>query len=185
MPLALAFALAVNLLLITRFLYPEWLSGILVRLACWVGLGAWLFWVLRSVKELPELLQPRAVSDQPDRFPEARCAYLRGEWEEAEGVLAEVLAIESRDPPALLLLAGVYRHTERWEAAERLLEEIGRLEAADAWWLELEMEWKRLRRQAPDSGAASPDSEAAAPDSEAASSASGAGDGEPQAAQVA
>lgn len=170
MPLAVAFALAVNLLLITRFLYPEWLSGILVRLACWVGLAAWLFWVIRSVRELPELLQPRRVSDQPDRFPEARAAYLRGDWNEAEGLLADVLAIEARDPPALLLMAGVYRHTERWDAAERLLEEIGRLEAADSWSLELEMEHNRLRRQRtsqePDSasGEASDDAAPAEPE---------------------
>ena len=46
-------------------------------------------------------------------FPQARTAYLRGDWAEAEGLLTDVLAIEPRDPPALLLLTGVYRHTGR------------------------------------------------------------------------
>jgi hypothetical protein len=46
----------------------------------------------------------------------------------------------------LLLLCGVYRHTGRLEAAERLIEEIRLTEAADRWWLEVSAEEKRLRR---------------------------------------
>ena len=57
-----------------------------------------------------------------------------------------MLAIEPRDPPALLLLTGVYRHTGRLEAAELLLREVSRLEVADAWVLEIETESKRLTR---------------------------------------
>ncbi len=151
LPTAITFAVAVNLVLITRFLYPEWLSGLLVRLAFWVGVVAWLVWVIRSIRELPELIAPRLVSDQPDRWPEARSAYLAGSWSEAEGLLSDVLAVEPRDPPALLLLAGVYRHTARLNAAEELLEQISRLEAADPWWLEREAECRRLERDRGDS----------------------------------
>ena len=50
------------------------------------------------------------------------------------------------NPPALLLLTGVYRHTGRLEAAEVLLQEISRLEVADGWLLEIETESKRLAR---------------------------------------
>lgn len=146
LPAAIAFTVAINLGLVTRFLYPEWLSGILVRVACWVGLIAWGVWVVRSVKELPELIAPRTVSEDPDVFPEARAAYMAGNWHEAEGMLSDVLAVEPRDPPALLLLAGVYRHTGRFDAAEQLLEQIARVEAADGWWLERESEQRRLER---------------------------------------
>ena len=67
-------------------------------------------------------------------------------WVLAEDLLQQVLSIESRDPPALLLLAGVLRHTGRFESAELLAVEIGRLEVADAWRLELVAEQNRLRR---------------------------------------
>lgn len=146
LPAAVSFALAVNLLLVTRFLYPQWLTGTLVRLACWVGVAAWLFWVVRSIKELPELIEPRKASDLPDPFPEARAAYLAGQWAEAEALLADVLGVEPRDPPALLLLSGVYRHTGRLEAAAEVLQQLARLESADAWWLEREAEQRRLGR---------------------------------------
>jgi thioredoxin-like negative regulator of GroEL len=145
-PTAMAFAVALNLLLVTRYLYPEWLSSGLVTMAFWVGIVVWGFCVIRSVRELPLLISPRRVSDDPDRFPEAHAAYLRGEWREAEKLLTEVLAIEPRDPPALLLLAGIYRQTDRLEAAELLLSEIRRLEVADHWWLEVDAETRRWQR---------------------------------------
>lgn len=95
---------------------------------------------------MPLLLNPRRASGQPDRFVEAHQAYLRGQWAEAESLLSDCLGIENRDPPSLILLCGVYRHTARLEAAERLLEEIRLTEAADRWWLEVAAEQKRLER---------------------------------------
>jgi hypothetical protein len=146
LPTALAFAAAANFLLVAKFVYPELLSSGLVRMAGWVGVAIWLFCVVRSVREMPLLLNPRRASGQPDRFAEAHQAYLRGQWAEAESLLSDCLAIENRDPPALILLCGVYRHTARLEAAERLLEEIRLTEAADGWWLEVAAEQNRLER---------------------------------------
>ena len=146
LPTAIAFTLALNWLLLTTFLYTEWMSGILVRMACWIGVAAWVFFVVRRCRELPTMIAPRTVSDQPDRFSEAQAAYLRAEWGDAEEWLQCVLAIEPRDPPALLLLAGVFRHTERYEAAELLTTELSRLEIADGWHLELAAETNRLQR---------------------------------------
>lgn len=146
LPAAIAFTGALNFLLVTRYLYPGWMASGLVSLGFWIGVIAWLFYVIRAAREVPQLIAPRMVSDAPDRFPEARTAYLAGQWAEAERLLTEVLAIEPRDPPALLLLTGVYRHTERLEAAEILLQEIVKLEVADHWWLEAEAEARRLKR---------------------------------------
>lgn len=115
-------------------------------MAGWVGVAIWLFCVVRSLREMPLLLNPRRASGQPDRFVEAHQAYLRGQWAEAESLLSDCLAIENRDPPSLILLCGVYRHTARLEAAERLLEEIRLTEAADGWWLEVAAEQNRLER---------------------------------------
>lgn len=166
LPAALAFAIALNLILVAKFIYPEWLSLGLVRLAGWLGLAAWAYLSLKSIRELPNLLVPRAASKTPDRFMDAHLAYLRGQWREAEACLTDCLAVENRDPPALLLLAGVYRHTRRWDAAERLLDEIRLTEAADRWWLEVETERKRLDRDRdrdPDVGPAAIGAATAAP----------------------
>jgi hypothetical protein len=146
LPAAMVFAVALNLLLIMRFMYPEWLSGILVRMACWIGVAAWAFFVIRSFKELPEILTPRQVSEEPDRFQDAQHAYLMNRWETAEKYLMKVLAIEPRDPPALLMLSGVYRHTDRVESAQLVVTELGRLEIGDTWALEIEAEALRIER---------------------------------------
>ena len=146
LPAAIAFGIALNWLLLTTFLYTEWMSGHLVRMACWIGVAAWAFFVVQRFRELPALIAPRAVSDEPDRFGDAHTAFLRAEWDSAEEMLQEVLAIEPRDPPALLLLASVYRHTNRLDSAEVLINEISRVEVADAWHLELEAEKNRLER---------------------------------------
>lgn len=146
LPSAIGFAVAINLLLISRYIYPELLPSSLVSMAFWLGCIAWIFYVVRSIRELPALLAPRTIAEEPDRFAEARDAYLAGEWEAAEKLLTSVLAIEPRDPPALLMLTGVYRHTDRLEGAEMLLEEISRLEVADTWWLEVNAEARRLQR---------------------------------------
>ena len=146
LPAAFAYTLVVNLILVARYLYPGWIHGGLVSLAFWGGLITLFFYIIRTARELPGLINPRETSEEPDQFPDARIAYLGGRWEEAEGLLTDVLAIEPRDPPALLLLTGVYRHTGRLEAAEVLLREISRLEVADGWLLEIETESKRLTR---------------------------------------
>ena len=146
LPVAIGFAIAVNFVLITRFLYPGWLPSGLTAMAFWVGIVAWGFLVVRSFRELPELVAPRQVSEEPDVFSAAQLAYLQGEWPQAERLLNTVLAIEHRDPPALLMLAAVYRHTGRIESAELLIDEIERLEAADPWFLEVKLEKQRLDR---------------------------------------
>lgn len=146
LPTAMTFALAVNFLLVARFIYPEWLASSLVRTAGWIAVVIWLVCVFRAARAMPELLYPRQVSQVPDRFAEAHQSYLQGAWVEAESLLTDCLAIENRDPPALLLLSAVYRHTGRLEAAGRLLDEVRLLEAADRWWLEIDSEQRRLGR---------------------------------------
>jgi hypothetical protein len=146
LPTAIAFALAVNALLIARFIYPEWLTLSLVRIAGWVGLIAWFYCTIKNIRELPGLIHPRKISDKPDRFADAHFAFLRSDWARAEMLLKECLAVEERDPPALLLLAAVYRHTGQLELARCCIDTLRITEAADRWWLEVDAEEKRLLR---------------------------------------
>lgn len=146
LPAAVMFAICLNFLIVARFIYPEWLVPALVRVACWVGVGVWGMLVVRAAGRLPALIHPRATSDSPDAFPQARQHYLRGQREEAEAVLVGCLEIDPRDSQAMLLLACIYRQTGRFEAAQRCLDQIGRLETGDGWWLECAAERERLRR---------------------------------------
>lgn len=146
LPVAIGAGLWLNLLLVTRYIYPQWVSGMLVTMAIWISFALWGFFVFHRIRDLPTLLQPRTNSDVPDLFPEARDNYLSGKWSEAEKLLLRVLAIQPKDPPALLLLSGVYRHTARPDNAKCLMKELSRLEIADGWWLEIEAELKRIER---------------------------------------
>lgn len=146
LPAAIAFAAIVNALLVAKFVYSDWLSGGLVMLACWVVAAAWLVLTIRSVRELPLLLTPRQASEEPDPFPEAQIAFLRADYPAAEKLLNATLAIEPRDPPALLLLSAVYRHTGRLQSSHLLLGEVRKLEVADRWQLEFSAEQSRLQR---------------------------------------
>ncbi len=148
LPTAIAFGLGLNFVLVARFIYPEWFSFSLVKVGTWLGIAAWLFCVIRNVRELPTLLHPRKANPMPDRFVDAHLAFLRGQWSVAETLLSDGLAIEQRDPPALLLLAGVYRHTGRLDAARQCIQTLRVTEAADRWWLEVDAEEKRLLRDA-------------------------------------
>lgn len=146
LPLAIGFGLGLNALLVLTYFYPHWLAPMLVRSAWWVGIAAWGYWIFRSVKELPALIAPRLVSEQPDRFVEAQAAYLKADWATTEPLLLGILAIEPRDPPALLMLSAVYRHTGRVENAAVLVAELRRLEVADRWQIEMEAEAARIER---------------------------------------
>jgi hypothetical protein len=143
---AVVFACALNFLIVARYIYPEWLVPALVRLACWVGLAAWAILTVRALGRIPALLNPRAASGEADQYQAARSEYLQGNWSAAEALLVKCVEIDQRDCPALLLLASVYRQTARFQAAERTLETLDRLETADGWWLERQAERSRLAR---------------------------------------
>lgn len=146
LPAAIVFAVAVNFLLVARFIYPEWLQPSLVKIACWVGVAVWIMLVVRGVQRLPGLLMPRVTAGKADTFADARGFYLQGQWSECEAILADCLEIDQRDSQALLMLASVYRQTGRLEAADQALTALARLETADGWWFEVQQERGRLQR---------------------------------------
>jgi hypothetical protein len=146
LPTAIAFGVALNALLFARYIYPEWLTYSVVRLGGWLGVAVWFYCTVKNIRDLPALLHPRKASGKPDRFAEAQLAYLRADWVRAEVLLKECLMVEERDPPALLLLAGVYRHMGRFDLTRSCIETLRLTEVADRWWLEVDAEEKRLLR---------------------------------------
>jgi tetratricopeptide (TPR) repeat protein len=146
LPIAVAFAAALNFWLVARYLFPGLMPSGLVSMAFWVGALLWAVCVWHAIREMPHLIAPRMATDEPDYFVEAHLAYLADDLATAEELFQDVLAIEARDPPALLFLSAIYRRTGRLDSAELLLEEIERLETADRWFLEVAAEKKRLNR---------------------------------------
>lgn len=90
----------------------------------------------------------RRFSDErlQDLFIRAQGEYLRGNWWTAQTLLEQLLSLDRADIEAQLMLATLYRHTERPEAARRRLRFLEQLAGADGWRLEIEKERMLLER---------------------------------------
>ena len=139
------FAAVFNLLLVSTFLWPQWLPALLA----WIG---WplvaLVWTTSAVHTLRHLKDLRRPIPQVDvgLFIQAQHEYLRGHWFEAETALQRLLAESRNDVPSLLLLATLYRRTRRFDEASQQLLRIEQLDAAYYWNFEIAQERKRLER---------------------------------------
>lgn len=142
---AVLFAAVVNFLLVTTFLWPQWVPGIL----SWVGwpcvLLVWSISVIQALRSREEL-QRSVPRVDVGLFIQAQHEYLKGHWFEAEASLQRLLAQSDGDVPSLLLLATLYRRTKRFDEAAAQLLRIERLEHACIWGCELEQERKLIAR---------------------------------------
>jgi hypothetical protein len=151
--LAVGFTALANLLAATTFVWNEWLSTN-VR---WAALGTlavvWLLaWVegradwRRLVAELSASEGATVdAAEQSDRwFREAQGAYLAGDWVSTEQTLLKLLKQDPRDAEARLMLATLWRHEGRREAAVEQLDRLALLETAEPWRHEIAQERERI-----------------------------------------
>lgn len=149
---AVGFTALANLLAAATFVWTEWLTGN-VR---WTAVGAlavvWLLSWIESRADWRRLLaelsageaglpEPAELSDRG--FREAQGAYLAGDWVSAEQALLQLLKQDARDAEARLMLATLWRHEGRLDAASEQLDQLGRLETAAPW--KSEISWERER----------------------------------------
>lgn len=146
LPVAIGFAWVLNTLLVARYIYPEWLEPMAVKTFFWGFVVVWAVLFFRTARRLPAFLAPRHVAGVEDCYEAASAEFLKGHWFEAEALLVQCLTVDARDALSLLLLAGVYRHTQRYAAAQQTLDELATLETGEAWWLERDIEQRRLDR---------------------------------------
>jgi len=126
---AIAFGAALNLVLVSSFVWPELLPSSAV-IAGWLGLGAmWSVSVVRSFRALPPSGDAPGVDDR-GLFIAAQGEYLKGHWFEAESLLQRLICRSPGDADAQLLLATLYRHTRRLDEAHDRLQLVERMEGA-------------------------------------------------------
>jgi tetratricopeptide (TPR) repeat protein len=145
---ALAFAAAVNLGLLSGFVWRESLPGWLL-VAGWAAIGLiWLAGAWNGWRLLPKLRGDSASPDKEGLFVRAQTEYLNRHWLEAEELLLKLLACRERDAEAHLMLATLYRHTGRVAEAGECLTRLERMDGGDRWAVEI----TRERRLLEDSG---------------------------------
>ncbi len=149
---ALLFGGLLNGLIVTTFLWPRIIGsdgaaamvnvvGWFVVLCFW-GASAWTSWRL-----LPRL-QPGADARGDDAlFLQAQHEYLRGNWYGAEQLLQRLLADSPRDADAHLLLSTLYRHTRRYDDAQKVLDFLLRIDGGAKWLFEIREEHRRIALQ--------------------------------------
>ncbi len=145
--IAVAFGAALNLVLVSSFVWPELLPRSF-NLIGWLVLGTvWLASVFQAYRSLPHLREPPRVDDR-GLFIQAQAEYLKGHWFEAETLLRQLLRHCSRDVDALLMLATLYRRTGRYDEAAKQLDRLDRLDEARKWRWEIAQERGTLKRLA-------------------------------------
>jgi hypothetical protein len=152
---AMGFGWGLSILLLATFVWPNWFYPWLVTL-CWFGML--VFWLVESCRNhwhLGNLHADAGPVAGDDRFVRAQREYLRGNWFEAESLLHAILTDTPRDAEAHLLLAGVLRHSRRWSAAFRRLEQLELLDTSARWTFEIRRERQLIsqRRQEYESAA--------------------------------
>lgn len=142
---AVAFGAALNLVLVSSFVWTELLPPSF-NLIGWLILGTvWLASVFQACRSLPHLREPPRVDDR-GLFIQAQAEYLRGHWFEAETLLRQLLRYCSRDVDVLLMLATLYRRTRRYDEAAKQLDRLDRLDEACKWRWEIAQERDTLKR---------------------------------------
>jgi hypothetical protein len=159
---AVGFTALVNVLVLATFVFHEWipreqmLGGYAVVAASWL-VGWWRSCACRELagrlvaSELSESsLVGESATDSSavglasspgeQLFCEAQRVYLRGDWVAAEQLLLKLLKSNDRDAEARLMLATLWRHQGRHREAQRQLDKLSRLEAADRWEHEIACE---------------------------------------------
>jgi hypothetical protein len=136
---AIGFAVLFNVAVVCTFAWPHWLPT-WVTFVGWTGIAvAWAMSVWYEYHHLPAA-RGRGIAASESLFVEAQREYLNRNWFEAESLLQQVLKENVEDTDARLMLATLYRHTERIEEAEDCLCQLERMEQAGKWSLEIARE---------------------------------------------
>jgi tetratricopeptide (TPR) repeat protein len=133
---ALLFSAVLNTALLATFVWPEWLSWAMTT-TLWIAAGSLCilgYW--QSLTQLPKLLGTTSDPQAEQKLVDAQCAYLQGRYYEAEQALRRLLHLQPDDPEARLLLASVYRRTNRKKEALDALKRLAEAPRGGRWLFE-------------------------------------------------
>ncbi|MDO5309532.1 MAG: hypothetical protein Q4G03_08595 [Planctomycetia bacterium] len=138
--LALAFNVAASTCVYLNFSWSDYLIGY-VRLFLWLGLGlVWLVLSATAHTRLKAYESTLASDSSGSAFLEAQTHYLHGNWFETECCLNLILKKNPYDAEALLMLATLFRHLQRFDQARATLARLEKLDASEYWHFEISQE---------------------------------------------
>lgn len=142
--LALAFAVSLDVAVVTTFLWPG-LVELPFTIAVWAATG--VVWLVSTVSAAaafpPSLARPPAAEIDP-LFVKARDAYLARDWLLAETRLRQLLELAPTDGEAQLLLATLLRRVGRLDEARIALDRLSVSDSGRRWRAAIAAERDRL-----------------------------------------
>lgn len=142
--LALAFAVSVDVAVVTTFIWPD-LVELPLTLAAWTAVGViWLASTVSAAAAFPPPLVHPVPAEVDPLFVKARAAYLARDWVAAETRLRELLALAPTDGEAQLLLATLLRRAGRLAEAGAELEKLSASDAGIRWRAAIAAERQQL-----------------------------------------
>ncbi len=143
--IALIYGAVLQTLLVSNFYWLDFMPH-------FARVGSYVFLALThltlsaiAASKLKKYERTKNYDAQGRYFLEAQTHYLRGNWFETECCLKSVLKKNPYDVDALLMMATLFRHTERFEDARRTLRELEKLEDSDFWREEIALEKAAIR----------------------------------------
>jgi hypothetical protein len=142
---SLVFVAILNVAIVATFGWTEWI-GTSTRTCLWVILS--LFWCGGAVLgyRLGRAEDHTGPVDETDEFARARCEYLQGNWYDTEEILKRLLRRDGRDVETRLMLATLYRRTQRPDQSRQSLDQLDRYAAAQRWQHEIRRERELIER---------------------------------------
>ena len=164
---AIGFSILLNLALVSTFLWPALLGDTFPVIAWPILFCIWLGSTLISLRMIDELSVPPQMAAEQERsgfsdeivgktdndcqsdstgeishtlFNRAQREYLKGHWSETESLLKARLNQTERDIEASLLLATLYRRSNRFVEAAQQLEQIVKFDDSVHWSFEIDRE---------------------------------------------
>jgi hypothetical protein len=146
--IAVIFGVVLQLAMVASLLWPGWL-GPLSRTVVWFCVvGFWCIGAAEGFARACGWGGPRGTGiDVEHLFQTAQREYLRGEWQEAERLLVQILAADAGDVDARILLAMVYRRSDRLGPARKQLRQLSAMEGAAKWQFEVLGERQLLKQR--------------------------------------
>jgi hypothetical protein len=141
--LAIGFALLLNLVMLTTFVWTEMVSQPIALTAWTVVLGLWGASFVSSVRSVRAAAAAAAGAE--DLFPAILGEYLKGNWLEAERLCRQSLRSDEHDVDAQLMLATIGRRTRRFDEAERVLDKLAHTPGSAKWGFEIRDELECIR----------------------------------------
>ncbi|MDR0336680.1 MAG: hypothetical protein LBI18_06275 [Planctomycetaceae bacterium] len=145
--IALLFGLLLDVLLLANFYWTAIITNGQRNILLIIFFGAW-FGLFAMAMLQSRFWNTLAKTDENDKmFREAILLYLRGDWFGVESLILPLIKKNPRDIEIHLMLATLYRHTQRSDEALAILDKLCLFEKAGHWFAEMETERRLIAEQ--------------------------------------